>query len=89
MPKVYDAKDDAFREATQEDVDVLQACTSAYGQLREIFFHPDGTPKRFLQTGDTLFDEEYYIEDGLEAARVVHQKFRNQVKMIREKKDEA
>ena len=81
MPKIYDVKDDTFREATQEDVDVLQACTSAYGQLREIFFHKDGTPKGYMGYLE--------IEDNVEAARVVHQKFRDQVKMIREKKNET
>ena len=76
MLKIYDAKDDTFREATQEDVDVLQAGVNAYAQLRGVLFHPDGTPK-FL-TGDEI-----------ELARAIHQRFRDHVKRIREKKSET
>jgi hypothetical protein len=83
MPKVYDVKIDEFREATQEDVDVLQAGVNAYVQLHQIFFHQDGVPKRHLDDGIC----DYWAEDTIEAARVIHQRFRDQVKLIREKKN--
>lgn len=75
MPKVYDVQIDEFREATQEDVDVLQAGVNAYAQVRSVLFHHDGTPK-FL-TGDEI-----------ELVRAIHQRFRDHVKMIREKRDD-
>jgi hypothetical protein len=77
MPKVYDVKIDEFREVTQEDVDVLQAGVNAYVQLRQIFLHEDGVPKRHL------------AENTIEAARVIHQRFRDQVKLIRKIPDET